>query len=75
MNVIIVYIYDIMKSKSLSLINKLDEERRRLRLEEGKKYAEQKRKYLLKQDSDRKLKAVQVYYLIIILLINIIMIS
>jgi hypothetical protein len=64
-----------MKSKSLSLINKLDEERRRLRLEEGKKYAEQKRKYLLKQDSDRKLKAVQVYYLIIILLINIIMIS
>ena len=57
------------------MINKLDEERRRLRLEEGKKYAEQKRKYLLKQDSDRKLKAVQVYYLIIILLINIIMIS
>ena len=49
-----------MKSKSLSLINKLEEERRQLRLEEGKKYAEQKRKYLLKQENDRKLKDIKV---------------
>lgn len=51
-----------MRSKSLSLINKLDDERRQLRLEEGKKYAEQKRRYLLKQENDRKLKTIQVYY-------------
>lgn len=49
-----------MKAKSLSLINKLEEERRRLRLEEGKKYAEQKRRYLLKQENDRRLNAIKV---------------
>jgi hypothetical protein len=48
-----------MRSKSASLINKLEEERRQLRLEDGKRYAEQKRKFLLQQEKDRKLKEFQ----------------
>ena len=48
-----------MKSKSTSLISKLEEERRQLRLVDGKRYAEQKRKFLLKQEKDRRLKEYQ----------------
>ena len=53
-----------MRSKSASLINKLEEERRQLRLEDGKRYAEQKRKYLLKQEKDRIFKEHQVLILL-----------